>query len=294
MSDHRPNHAAANVAVDTPKLYSELANWWPLMSAPGDYAEEAATYQRILLEASGIPVHTLLELGSGGGNNASHLKARFNLVLVDRSPGMLQVSRALNPDIEHVEGDMRTVRLGREFDAVFVHDAVAYMTTIGDLRSAIETAYVHCKPGGAVLFAPDHVRESFRTSTDHGGHDGVSRGLRYLEWTWIRIPVTAHMWSTTRTCCATPTDRCASSGTGTSRACSRARTGSACWPTPASSRRSCRSSIRSSSLDIRNLRRKKAWMTVDEAEPGPSRRRRFRHGLVPAEIEYRRASERHL
>ena len=178
----------ANTAVATPRLYSELADWWPLMSAPDDYAEEAATYQRILLEASGIPTHTLLELGSGGGNNASHLKARFDLVLVDRSPGMLQVSRTLNPGIEHVEGDMRTVRLGREFDAVFVHDAVAYMTTEADLRSAINTAYVHCKPGGAVLFAPDHVRENFRTSTDHGGHDGVSRGLRYLEWTWDPDP----------------------------------------------------------------------------------------------------------
>jgi len=48
-------------------------------------------------------------------------------VLVDKSPGMLEVSRALNPECEHVEGDMRTVRLGREFDLVFVHDAVAYM-----------------------------------------------------------------------------------------------------------------------------------------------------------------------
>ena len=173
---------------DAPKLYNELAAWWPLLSAPHDYAEEAAGYQRILLEASGIPTHTLLELGSGGGNNASHLKARFSLVLVDRSPGMLRVSRALNPECEHVEGDMRTVRLGREFDAVFVHDAVVYMTTEADLRRAIETAYVHCKPGGAALFAPDHVRENFRPSTDHGGHDDGTRGLRYLEWTWDPDP----------------------------------------------------------------------------------------------------------
>jgi hypothetical protein len=41
---------------------------------------------------------------------------------------------------------------------VFVHDAVAYMTTERELRAAIETAFVHCRPGGAALFAPDHVR----------------------------------------------------------------------------------------------------------------------------------------
>jgi SAM-dependent methyltransferase len=184
MTNHRP----AVTEGDAPKLYNELAAWWPLMSAPHDYAEEAAGYQRILLEASGIPARTLLELGSGGGNNASHLKARFSLVLVDRSPGMLRVSRALNPECEHVEGDMRTVRLNRQFDAVFVHDAVVYMTTEADLRRAIETAYVHCKPGGAALFAPDHVRENFRPSTDHGGHDDGQRGLRYLEWTWDPDP----------------------------------------------------------------------------------------------------------
>ena len=83
---------------------------------------------------------------------------------------------------------MRTVRLGRQFDCVFVHDAIAYMTTEADLRRAIETAYVHCRPGATALFAPDHVRENFRASTDHGGHDGADRGLRYLEWTWDPDP----------------------------------------------------------------------------------------------------------
>ena len=79
----------------------------------------------------------MLELGSGGGNNASHLKRRFQLTLVDRSPEMLAVSRRLNPECEHVEGDMRTVRLGRTFDAVFVHDAIAYITTEDDLRGGV-------------------------------------------------------------------------------------------------------------------------------------------------------------
>jgi hypothetical protein len=84
---------------------------------------------------------------------------------------------------------MRTVRLGRQFDCVFVHDAVCYMTTENDLRKAIETASIHCKPGGAALFAPDHVRENFQAGTDHGGNDAQDgRGLRYLEWTWDPDP----------------------------------------------------------------------------------------------------------
>ena len=175
--------------MDGPKLYTELAEWWPLLSAPAEYAEEAAIYLEALVAACAHRPQTLLELGSGGGNNASHMKRRFEeIVLVDPSPGMLAVSRRLNPDCAHKEGDMRTVRLGRQFDCVFVHDAVCYMTTEDDLRRAVETTFLHCRPGGAALFAPDFVQENFRSGTDHGGHDGEGRGLRYLEWTWDPDP----------------------------------------------------------------------------------------------------------
>ena len=166
-----------------PKLYQELADWWPILSAPADYAEEAAFYREVIIANSAFPPKTMLELGSGGGNNASFLKQHFQMTLVDLSPGMIEVSRKLNPECEHLQGDMRTVRLDRQFDAVFIHDAVAYMTSEVDLRQAMRTAYLHCKPGGVALFAPDHSRETFQPSTSHGGHDGGGRSLRYLDWT---------------------------------------------------------------------------------------------------------------
>jgi hypothetical protein len=96
---------------------------------------------------------------------------------------MLDLSRTLNPGCEHLVGDMRSLRLGRVFDAVLVHDAVVYMTSQEDLRAAMATAFAHLRPGGAALFAPDCVRETFREKTEHGGHDGAGRALRYLEWT---------------------------------------------------------------------------------------------------------------
>jgi ubiquinone/menaquinone biosynthesis C-methylase UbiE len=165
------------------KLYDELAEWWPLFSAPEDYAEEAAYFARVLSEACNPPPRTVLELGSGGGNNALHLKSKFEMTLVDLSPRMLAVSRKLNPECEHREGDMRTVNLGRTFDAVFVHDAIAYMTTVEDLQTAIRTAYRHCRAGGVALLVPDCVKESFVADTTHGGHDGSDgRSLRYLMW----------------------------------------------------------------------------------------------------------------
>jgi SAM-dependent methyltransferase len=92
------------------RFYSDLAAWWPLISPPEGYAEEAAEMAR-LLTAGSIPVREVLELGSGGGHTAVHLTPRLAMTLVDLSEDMLEVSRALNPGCEHHQGDMRTVRL---------------------------------------------------------------------------------------------------------------------------------------------------------------------------------------
>jgi SAM-dependent methyltransferase len=156
------------------------------MSAPDDYAEEARQYAE-LLSAACHPTR-ILELGSGGGNNASHLKRSFDMTLVELSSDMLAVSRKLNPECTHHQGDMRTLWLGEQFDAVFVHDAISYMTTPEDLARAIETAAAHCRPGGAVLLVPDYFRETYEPSVTTGGHDDGDRSLRYIEWTYDPDP----------------------------------------------------------------------------------------------------------
>jgi SAM-dependent methyltransferase len=177
------------------RFYDDLATWWPLVSPPEDSVEEAAFAAR-LLTSGAIPVREVLELGSGGGHSAVHLRPRFAVTLVDLSPAMLAVSRRLNPDCEHHVGDMRTVRLGRSFDAVHIHDAIDYMVTLADLRRAVATAFAHCRPGGVAAFLPDSTRETFEAGADHGGSDAADgRGVRYLEWSWDPDPAD----TTTRT-----------------------------------------------------------------------------------------------
>jgi SAM-dependent methyltransferase len=160
-----------------PRMYNDFAAWWPVLSDPADYADEAAFLRPLLQESGTQPAGTLLELGSGGGHLASHLKAHFHMTLVDPSPGMLQVSRA-----------MRTARLGRRFDRVLIHDAIMYMLSEADLRQAMQTCHIHLRPGGAAVLVPDCVRESFEPNTEHGGHDSPGRSLRYLEWSWDPDP----------------------------------------------------------------------------------------------------------
>jgi trans-aconitate methyltransferase len=200
------------VSASLPRMYTDLARWWPLLSPPEDYVGDAAIIAGLLraglvragLVRAELPAEaacpadghpspaakpTLCELGSGGGHNAVHLARDFDLTLVDLAEPMLEVSRRLNPQAEHLLGDMRTIRLGRIFDAVLVHDAIDYMLSEDDLSAVFATARAHLAPGGVAVFMPDHVRESFEPGTHHGGTDAADgSGIRYLEWTWDPDP----------------------------------------------------------------------------------------------------------
>ncbi len=168
----------------SPRLYRDLADWYPLLTPVDDYAEEAALYRSLFEAHCRQQPQTLLDLGCGSGHNASYLQETLVCTLLDLEPAMLELSRRLNPECEHVQGDMRSVRLGRAFDCILVHDAVSYMASRTDLADTVATAFAHTAPGGVTLFQPDFVVETFETGIETGGSDAGGRALRYLEWRW--------------------------------------------------------------------------------------------------------------
>jgi SAM-dependent methyltransferase len=173
-----------------PALYDDedLVRWYRLLDPAEDHFEEAVTFQAAFERAISGRAESLLELGAGAGHNACHLKRHFKCTLTDISEPMVGLSRELNPECEHLVGDMRTMRLGRTFDAVLAHDGIVYMTTEHELRAAIETAFVHTRSGGAALFTPDCVSETFAEHAQlHEGNDD-RRALRCLEWNWDPNP----------------------------------------------------------------------------------------------------------
>ena len=144
--------------TSTPRLYGDLADLWTLFSPPEHYVEEVETF-RTRLVRHGVPNDgALLHLGSGGGSIDYNLKRFYAITGVDVSERMLEVARGLNPDVEYVQGDIRTARLGRTFDAVLVHDAISYMTSVEELRAVYETAAVHLRPGGLMIALPEELK----------------------------------------------------------------------------------------------------------------------------------------
>src|SRR5690242_12917954 len=131
----RRGHSAKPMLTWRMRLYRDrdFTRWYRLLDPPEDHREEADAFEAAFERVVSPRPETLLELGSGAGHNAFHLKRRFRCTLTDLSEEMLALSRVLNAECEHVAGDMRTLDLGRTFDVVLVHDAVAYMTTEADL-----------------------------------------------------------------------------------------------------------------------------------------------------------------
>jgi ubiquinone/menaquinone biosynthesis C-methylase UbiE len=131
--------------------YNELAWTEDWLADPEEYEQIVMVYVNLIKQAAAEPSGTLLHLGSGAGGYDTIFKRHFTVTGVDLSPGMLNKARKVHPDIEYIEGDMRTLRLNRQFDAVAIPDSIDYMTSQKDLQRTIQTAVMHLKTGGVLL-----------------------------------------------------------------------------------------------------------------------------------------------
>ncbi len=150
--------------MTTPRLYDDLAYLWPILSPPEHYTAEAAVLRRLIEKhfgGSSDQRRRVLELGAGGGHTLVHLADDYDCTAVDLSEPMLANCRELVPQADTLVGDMRSVRLGKTFDAVFIHDAVDYMVSEAEVKQAMKTAAAHLEPGGLCVIAPTYTRETF-------------------------------------------------------------------------------------------------------------------------------------
>ena len=163
--------------TEPPRLYGDLAWLWPFVSGPENYVEEVETFRR-RFSHHGVPDGaTLLHMGSGGGSIDVHLKRHYRVTGFDLSPAMVDYARRVNPEVEYTVGDIRSADLSRTFDAVLLHDASAYMTSLDDLLLAYRTAARHLKPGGVMVTLPEEVRQCFvqhRTEAETTVRGGIA------------------------------------------------------------------------------------------------------------------------
>lgn len=140
------------------KVFDAYAAYYDLLYKDKDYAGESE-FVRNLLTQHGVTSGSILELGCGTGQHAQHF-ARMDYAVhgVDISHGMVQLANARKPSelinkLVFEVGDVRSIRIGRQFDAVIsLFHVASYQITNDDLAAMFETAAAHLKPGGAFLF----------------------------------------------------------------------------------------------------------------------------------------------
>jgi SAM-dependent methyltransferase len=99
------------------------------------------------------PARSTLDIGCGTGR---HLEAMAATIAdcwgVDLLESNVAHVRATRPGLHVVQGDMRTVRLGRTFDLVTSFgNALSYALTDAELAATAETYAAHTRPGGLLV-----------------------------------------------------------------------------------------------------------------------------------------------
>ena len=141
-----------------------------------DYRREAAVVvDRIRRHLPGAG--SILDVACGTGLHlAAFAELGFDVEGVDLSGSMMEEARRRVPDAVLHEGDMRTFRLARRFDAVVcLFSAIGYMRSPADLATALATMRDHLVDGGVLVvepwFEPDNWHDGavFAEGAEAGG-----------------------------------------------------------------------------------------------------------------------------
>lgn len=120
-------------------------------AAGKDYVSESRDIHNLIQQRS-PQASILLDVACGTGRHLAHLQRYYDVAGIDLDPAMLGQARTRLPGIQLIEGDMRSFRLDRRFDAVTcLFSAIGYMTTTDELDAAVANMADHLNSGGVLI-----------------------------------------------------------------------------------------------------------------------------------------------
>lgn len=148
--------------------YDRSARWYDRIYSFKDYVAEAEMIrERIADRRPGA--RRLLDIACGTGEHLRHLREHFEVEGVDVSPAMLEIARAKLPGVPLHQADMRTLDLGRTFDAVIcMFGATGHLADEAELGGAIGRMARHLVPGGVLIVEPWLTPDVFEAGRPSG------------------------------------------------------------------------------------------------------------------------------
>lgn len=167
--------------------YAALARYYDLIYQWKNYKLEAEKIRWLITKTKRSGGRSLLDVACGTGGHVSFLKQRYEVVGIDKSASMIQVARRKIARVPFHAADMRTFRLGRNFDVVIcLFSAIAYMKTRRDLGKAIATMASHLKPGGVLIVEPFVPPGKFNPTRRHPVEIATSKTTALVRMTEAR------------------------------------------------------------------------------------------------------------
>ncbi len=144
------------------KIFGKVyANQYDLLYTDKDYEAECDLIEEVFRKYGDGEIKTILDLGCGTGNHTIPLASRgYHVTGIDISEDMITHAQkkansmlsALCSVPVFIEGDVRSIDLQQQFDAVLMMFAVlGYQTTSEDVLAALNTVSRHLKPGGLFI-----------------------------------------------------------------------------------------------------------------------------------------------
>jgi SAM-dependent methyltransferase len=159
--------------------YTRRPELYDLEYSIKDYAAESTTIARIVRERNPA-ARTLLDIACGTGKHLEHLRHEFACEGVDLDDGLLEIAWTRVPDVELRQADMRTLDLGRTFDAVTcLFSAIGFVGSPEGLAAAAQAFARHLEPGGVLLVEPWIEPHAWIPNRPHvlaGESDGLALG----------------------------------------------------------------------------------------------------------------------
>jgi len=149
-------------------LHNQLAKYYDRVYSFKDYLDEAVRLQNLIIKYSESGGNSLLDVACGTGLHLKHLKDDFSCTGVDISKSMLKIARKNVKGVTFKEADMKTLRLGKQFDVIMcLLSSIGYVKTAVSLEKTIWNFSKHLKKGGLALIEPSHAKSVYVSGEPH-------------------------------------------------------------------------------------------------------------------------------
>jgi len=169
-------------------LHNQLAKYYDRVYSFKDYLDEAVRLQNLIIKYLESGGNSLLDVACGTGLHLKHLRDDFSCTGVDVSKSMLKIARKNAKGVTFKEADMKTFRLGKQFDVIVcLLSSIGYVKTAASLEKTICNFSKHLKKGGLALIEPSHAKSAYVSGEPRiTTYDGKDAKIARVNFTKIR------------------------------------------------------------------------------------------------------------